>query len=227
MPQLLKYVGQLAMDSYFQNYKGETDFWELEDFVRMCGNVISSMYYDFYKQQYGILRQDKKDEVVEFDAGWLLEQDADVKDGGAILPYPVMVFPYDQSSTGIQNVFSGSNFDQLERTSISALYQLNYVPKCNRAFWYSDVSITDGVLVNSRIGIKNLSDVQIKKIRVQYIPSMDNENALVPDGIIGDAISKTVLTLKQMATGEVVDKTNDSNANKVLQTELDKQTLIK
>ena len=232
MPKQLKYVAQLAMDLYYQNYKGENDFWELGDFIQNCGNTAAKMYLTFYQQDYAMLRQDKKEEVVSFDAGWLLEQDAEVTGNGifksATLEYPVMTFPYDRSSCGLQHIFplEPLSFDELQRTSLSALYQLKYVPKTNDIYFYSDVSKADCDTV-SKIGILNKGNCNIKKIKVYYVPVLNDENANVPDGIISDVVANTVLMMKQIEQGTVVDMTENQNSNKILQTELDKATLTK
>lgn len=231
MPQQLKYVGQMAMDQFYQQYKGDEDFWELEDFISMCGNTIASIYLTFYQQEYAMLRADRNTDGISFDAGWLLEQEATVEKKGnkllAILDKPVMTFPYDKSSIGVQNVFISDpeTSDELERSSISTLWQLNYIPKTNRIFFYSDVSAAKCDVISS-LGFVNKGNCNIKKVRVLYVPTMVDENANVPDGIIGDAIIKTVLAMRQIETGNVVDQTANQNSNKILQTELDKNTLI-
>lgn len=230
MPQQLKYVAQLAMDNFYQSYKGDDDFWELSDFISMCGNTIASMYLNFYQQEYAMLRQDKKDEVVSFDAGWLLGQEVSVVkdkagDLSADLDNPVMTFPYDRSSIGIQSVFitEPKSFDEIERISLSALWQLKYLPKVDKIFFYSNVA-KDG---KGNLGFINKGDCNIKKIRVLYVPSMTDGEAVVADGIISDAVLKTVVAMKQIAEGNVVDQTADGNGNKIMQTEIDKNTLVK
>lgn len=217
------------MDNFYQAYKGEDDFWELEDFISMVGNTVASMYLSAYQQAYQMLRQDKKQEVITFDAGWLLSQIIDVETvkgkSSAILSKPVMTFPYDNNSIGIQDVFIiEPNCDEpLERTSLGQLWQLKYIDEdCNVKFFYADVPDYDCKIV-SKIGFKNAGNV--KKVKVYYVPSMNDGDALVCDGMISDAITKTILSMKQIATGTVVDETPNSNSNKILQTELDKSTL--
>lgn len=225
MPQQLQYVAQLAMDNFYQQYKGENDFWELSDFISMVGNTVAGMYQDIYKQYYALIRQDKNPEVVCFDSGWLLSQELEVKkdnDGflTATLTKPVMTFPYDRSSSGLQEIFIIEPFNtcQPERTSISALYQFKYLPKTNRVFFYQDMN---------KINFWSNIILNVKKIRVLYVPVMNDPEAPVADGIIADAITKTVSTLKQIAAGNVVDSTENQNSNKIMQTEIDKATLVK
>lgn len=218
------------MDNYYQNYKGEDDFWDIDDFIAMTGNTVSAMYLDYYKQTYAMLRQDKKQEIVAFDAGWLLSQEvcAETIKGKtfAILEKPVMTFPFDNSSIGIQNVFITDPYceDELERTTLSQLYQLKYLDDECIKFFYADVPAYDCKVV-SKIGFAKAGNV--KKIKVYYVPSMNDGDAFVCDGMIADAISKTVLTMKQMETGVVVDETPSGNSNKILQSEIDNKTVVK
>lgn len=219
------------MDNFYQQYKTDDDFWDIDDFITMTGNTIASMYMQYYQQEYVMLRQERKDEVITFDVGWLAEQEAEVKQNGiglyAILDKPVMTFPYDKSSSGLQTIFiiEPQTADELERTSLGSLWQLKYMPKTSRIFFYSDVT-PSGCLTISKIGFVNKGTCNIKKIRVLYVPSME-EDAFVPDGLIADAIAKTVIAMRQMGAGNVIDKTADENQNKILQTEVNKKTLTK
>lgn len=225
MPQQLQYVAQLVQDEFYQQYKGENDFWELSDFITMTGNTVAGMYQQVYQQYYAMIRQEKNPEVVCFDSGWLLSQELEVKKDGdgfltATLTKPVMTFPYDRSSSGLQEIFIIEPFNTcpLERTSISALYQFKYLPKTNRVFFYQDMN---------KINFWSNIILNVKKIRVLYVPVMNDPEAPVADGIIADAITKTVSTLKQIAAGNVVDSTENQNSNKIMQTEIDKATLVK
>lgn len=228
MPQQLKYIAQLAMDSYYKEYKSDTDFWEIGDFIAMVGNTVAGMYLSFYQQDYNMLRQEKKDEVVSFDSGWLLEQDIDVsKVGKELVGYldkAVMTFPYDRSSIGVQNVFITDPYsdDEVERTSISEKWQLKYIPKVNKMFFYPDVS-KDGL--GAKLIFINKGDCNVKKVKVLYVPTMNDGEAMVADGVISDAINKTITAMRQIEQGNIIDMTNNGNGNKIIQSEIDKNTL--
>lgn len=235
MPQQLKYIAQLAMDSFYQSYKTQDDFWEIEDFISLMGNTIAGMYLAIYQQDFAMLRQEKKDEVVSFDSGWLLEQEIDVKKEGrnliGYLDAPVMTFPYDRSSIGIQNVFITEPFsdNETERVTLSSLWQLKHLPKVDKVFFCTDLSSTKDCdkAGLGKIIFVNKGDCNIKKARVLYVPTMNDGNAWVADGIISDAITKTVLSMKQIEQGTIVDSTNNGNENKIIQSEIDKNTLVK
>lgn len=230
MPKQLKYVAQQAQDLYLQNYKTDNDFFDLNDFILYTGNTIAAMYMQFYQQEYAMLRQERKDEVITFDVGWLSEQEVSVEKEGdrliAKLDSAVMTFPYDKSSIGLQSIFVIDPYsaDELERTNVSMLWQLKYLPKTNRIFFYPEVN-GSACLTITKIAFVNKGTCNIKKIKVLYVPSLDNGNASVPDGLIADAITKTVAVMRQIATNNIVDKTQDNNPNKILQTEINTNSL--
>lgn len=237
MPKKLIDVAQLAMDNYYQTYKSQEDFFDLPDFVDMVGNAVSAIYLQFFREKYAMIRQDRNPELVSFDVGWLLEQELEVKKGNndrliATLKHPVMVFPYDTNSAGIQFVFVSEPYsdDEVERASMASLWQLKYIPKVNKIFFTPQVTVINDcdAAGSGTLLIVNKSNCNVKKVRVLYVPVLGNDGeAFVPDGIIEDAVFKTVMGMKQMATGQVIDMTANGNPNKNLQSEIDKTTVIR
>ncbi len=223
MAKRLSIIGQEAMDNYYTNYKSDTNFFTIDDFIRYAGNTAASIYRQYYEKQYGDTRQEKKEEVVAFDTGMLSEQVLEVenKNGNlfAKLKEPIMSFLYDQQSVGIQNVFIETpvNGGQIERTTLSQLYALRYFPVSNRVFFYGGIDT---------INFVNKGVCNVKTVRVFYIPSM-YPNALIADGIAEDIIKETVATIKGLSEGMVVKKSLDGNQNVVVQSEIDKKSLVK
>lgn len=228
-------VAQLAMDNYYQTYKSQEDFFDLPDFVDMVGNAVSAIYLQFFREKYAMIRQDRNPELVSFDVGWLSEQEVEVKKEKnerlvAKLKEPVMVFPYDTNSAGIQFVFVSEPYsdDEVERASMASLWQLKYIPKVNKMFFTPQVTIdsecdTKG---NGSLIIVNKSNCNVHKVRVLYVPVLGNDGeSFVPDGIVEEAVFKTVMGMKQMANGQIIDMTSNSNPNKILQSEIDKNTV--
>lgn len=221
MPVHLKYVAQQALDLFYQNYKSDIDFWNLGDAIDFTGNAASAIYQNFYQQEYAMLRSEKKDDVVQFDIGWLDEQVLKVENKGGILisklSCPVMTFPYDRQQSGIQLILitNPASIDEVERTSISAAWQLNYLPVTNKIFWYGDV----GRIVFIKKGTCNAEEV-----RVLYVPVM-SADANVPDGIIDQVIMNTVNMMRQAADKKVIKKSLDHNQNEILETEVNKTAL--
>lgn len=220
MPKSLKLVAQQVEDQYYQNYKADVDFFDLNDFILYTGNTISAIYNAYYQEKYKELLSEKKDEVVQFDAGMLSEQILEVKSNVAGIlfakyKHPIMSFLYDNQTTGIQDIFSikpaGNN--EFERTNISEKWSLKYMPVTNRIFFYGEI---EGVAFVNK-GVCNVDTV-----RVLYVPSM-YPDALIPDAIIDMAIQKTIMSMKQAADKNVIKETLDQNKNKVLELESNKK----
>jgi hypothetical protein len=218
----LNIVAQQAMDMYYEQYKNDnTDFFGLVDFVLYCGNVISSIYNQYYIEQYKEIKAERKEEVVTFDIGMLDEMLLDVYDGdnGLFAKYtnPVFTFPYDKSNTAIQNVLPVSPKDiyEYERSSINNFWQLQYIPITNKMFF-----------IPERTGIKFFTNglPNVNKVRVLYVPSVSS-TMNVPEGVVDTAIQKTVTMMRELGKGNVVKKSLDGNDNKIPQTEINPHSL--
>ena len=218
MPKLLKYVAQDAMDLFYQQYKMDSDFWTLDDFISQVGDTIASIYNSYYQLQYKELKGEKKDEVVLFDAGMLSNQVLKVKNIGGILAakieQPIMSFLYDQSTTGIQtvNIINPVGQDEVVRTTLQAKYQLQYLPVTNTIFFYND---------RDKIYFINKGNCNINEVNVYFVPSM-YPDAVIPDGIADLAIDTTVKKMMEYAGKTVIKETADQNHNKIMETEIDK-----
>lgn len=222
MPTLLKFVAQQCEDLYYQSYRVDTsDFFTLEDFTSYVGNTISQIYENYYKELHSQYRQDRKDEIVSFDPTMLSDQILEVekKDGVLFARYkqPVMAFMFDNNTIGLQTVepvLPRGDY-QFERTSQSAVWQLEYVSYANKVFYYGDMQKVIFVVKGN---------CNIKTVRVSYVPSMYPE-AIIPDGLIQPALLSTVMAMKQVAQGVVSKETLDGNYNKIIQSELNKAAI--
>lgn len=218
----LSIVSQYAMDLYYQNYKSNSDFFVLSDFIFHCGNTVTDFYLQQYQLQYAEIRQEKKDQVVAFSADFLGEQILKIKkEGGetfAIIEKPVMSFPFDKQNIGIQEIFvtKPSGCVDLERQTINAIWDLKYQPVNNRVFWWVD---------RDRIKFYTKGIYNVQEVRILYVPAANNEDAEVPDGIVKYVIDTTVLTMKQISQGVVVKKSVDGNQNKIIETEVNSTLL--
>lgn len=229
MAVTLKYIAQAAMDNFLQNYRSNSDFWTLDDFMLRAATTIAEFYQKSYDAQYQMNRAEKADEVISFAPEILSEQVLRVinKDGEkyATLEFPAMSFLHDNQSTGIQDVLPLSpNNAQLERSNIYETYQYNLLPFSNRIFWR---------MRGMKILFFNNGRGNINEINVLYVPAvMDRdgnvlEDTLIADGVADMAINVTPLKLKQQKEGVVIKQTNDLNANPILQTELNETALPK
>lgn len=229
----LKYIGQMAMDSYFQNYKGNADFFELDDFIVRAGAVIADYYQKIYDAKYVELRQEKRAamDLVGFDTEMLSIQPLEVKHDRESGEYysditePVMTFFSDKSNVGYQLLLPRSPKNvNLERTSLDELWQVQYVPYVNRVFWLPD---------NGKITYIKKGSCNIKEVSLYYIPALMNKDgevlrdAQIADGIVDLAINRTVGVMKQIAAGTIIKETNDFNGNKIMESEINKNAVTK
>lgn len=231
MAVTLKYIAQASMDSYFQNYKGNADFFELDDFIFRAGAVITDYYQKMYQAKYGELKQDKRAaiDLVGFDSDMLSVQvlevlkDKETQEYYSTLTDPIMTFMYDHSNVGYQMLLplSPKNVN-LERTALNELWQVQYLPFTDRIFWLPD----NGKITYIKKGFCN-----IKSVSLYYIPALMNKDgevlgeAQIADGLVDMAINATVMRMKGIAEGTVVKETNDGNSNKIMETEINKQAL--
>lgn len=215
-------VASDAMDLYYQNFKNNNEFWTIDDFRDHCAGLVANYYQQQYQAQYAELRQEKKDEVVAFDPETLNEQVVEVKqkDGRifAKLEKPVASFPYDQQGIGVQELFAVEQpAVTFERSTLSAAWQLNLIPFTNRIFFY----LERGTLQFVKKGICNVP----KKIRVLYVPSTNDPDFMVPDGIREYIVTTAAMTIKEVGKGTIVKTANDGNVNKTIETEINKMAL--
>jgi len=204
------------MDQFFQNFKSASEFFVLDDFIFNCAAALGEFYLQAFEAQRGELRQEKQDEVVAFSHDWLSEGVLKVKDLEAAIDFDFMSFPNDKQDSGIQEVFSvkPANVD-LERSNLTEIWQYKFLPLTNRIFWRID---------RKKIKFFNKGEGNISEVRVLYVPARSNTME-VPQSLVQYAIDTTVMKMKEKAQAVVVKKSLDGNQNKVLQTEIDPESL--
>jgi hypothetical protein len=218
MGQPVNLVAQYSMDAYYQQYRAASEFFDLEDFVFHIGATVADAFQQEYRTQYAELKQEKSDSVVAFDPSWLNEQILNVenKDGElvAILTNPVLNFAYDQSTVGIQNVFSVKPNPgvELERSTVNETWQYKYLPKTDRIFFRPE---------RDKIKFFKNGNGNVNKIRVLYVPAI-GENMEIPDGLVDYSIKTTVIKIRSLGDKNIVKKSLDGNQNKLIETEADK-----
>lgn len=129
-----------------------------------------------------------------------------------------MTFPYDRQGVGIQLVFieePASGISEVERTNLSQLWQLNYLPKTDKIFFLGDVN---------KIRFVNKGNCNIKKVRAYTVPGVFPEMS-VPDGIVADSITKTVMMARQLYGNQITKQTLDQNNNKTIESEVNHATI--
>jgi hypothetical protein len=213
----LKYIAQQAQDDFLQDYAGNTTFFTLEDWVYRCGAVLGDFYAAEFKAKYAEYRQERKDEVIAFSTDLLNEEDFDVKfeDGESVIEPPrAFTFAYDNQNSGYQNLFvvMPSPKYEAERTSINEGWSLKYMGTVNRIFWYP---------VGGKIRLIKTGNCNVQKVRLYYVPAISSDMQ-VPDAMQNYVRMKAVEQMK-FAAQQIIDKTNDQNPNKTLETEVNKE----
>lgn len=217
----LSLVAQQCMDLFYTDFKSNTDFFDLSDFILYSGNTLTGYYLSEYRQMKAEMRADRQEEVVAFSEGVLSEQVLEVKNIDGVLTSelecPVMSFPYDEQSTGIQQVLPTRSRDcqNLERSNINQIWQFKHLPITDRIFWYAD---------GNEIKYFVNAIEPLNKVRVLYVPLV-NKNMSVPSSLIDFVTTNTVMKMKQIAAGVVVRESLSGNQNKTLETEINKSDL--
>lgn len=224
MAQRLDVVAQYAMDIFYTNYREDSGFFTIDDFIFHCAKEAADYLRQEFQQKYQELRQDKEDEVIDFSDDWLSNDTLKVerKDGAlfATLAHPIFSLPYDSQNTGLQDITIlkpiGSCV-QLERTTSGAAWRLKYLPVTNdRIFWYLQNA--------NQIIFYNPGPNNIQEINVEYVPSM-GALSNIPDAITDFVMTNAVMKMNQLMQGKVVKKTLDNNQNKIIQSEINKEAV--
>jgi hypothetical protein len=224
MAQSLGIVAQYAMDLYYNNYKEDSGFFELSDFVYHCGAESADYLRQEFKQKYDEMRSEKDDEVIDFSDDWLSYATINITNNNgtltATLPQPIFSLPYDSQNTGIQDITitkPANSCVQLERTMGGAVWRLKYLPVTNdRIFWW---------LANSnQLQFYNPGINNIQQIVVEYVPSF-SETSNIPDGIVSFVITNAVSKMNELVKGKIIKKGLDNSQNKILETEIDRRQI--
>jgi hypothetical protein len=214
MGQLLPIVAQYTMDQFYQEFRQESQFFILEDFIYNCGATLGDYYRQEWKTQYDTIRAEKSDEIVTFSPDVLNEMDLDVKDGTAAVTENIMSFAFDRQNSGIQDILvtKPDCCVILERSNIAQIWQLRYVPTTNRIFWYTTAR---------QIKFYNPGMYNVQKVKVLFVPAI-GPTMTVPDSLVDWTITNTVQKMKQIKQGSIVKSSIDLNQNPIPETEVNK-----
>ena len=209
-------VAQRAMDQFYKQFKTNSDFFGLDDFVARVGGVVADFYFQLYREKYAEIRADGNSsaEVVQFDPLHLNEQILEVdKKGFAEYKYPVMSFVYDQQSVGVQEVLDDKTGEEVFRRTSKIKKSL--LPHTDRAYYRV-----------KKKGLEIITDgCKVERVAVAYIPAVSNEvDWEVPDVLVENTIIRVVASMRELDPG-LVKKTNDQNQNMAPETEINKNSL--
>lgn len=216
---LLKDTAQATMDLYYQSFKADEDFFDLNDFKYLNSVAYADFLQKYYDDNYKKNLAEKGIGDVEFSDDLFILEEAEVKfENGVyftILKQKPYSFLHDNNYRAIQNIFPPADAQckmLLARVNSMQVNKLDTLPTTKYTFWYRLGEKIIFVKVKCGIG----------KVTVQYIPSLGN---LEDDAQFADAMQKSVIdaTLDLMfaaRNGTTVNLSNNQNTNKALETEI-------
>lgn len=223
MAQQIQYVAQAAYDLYLMDYAQANEFFTLQDFIYHTGLVAADLYQQEFRLVKQEMRAERQEGTVAFSTDWLsaFEFTIEEKNGAfhADIPVKVVSFPYDNQNTGYQSVFInlGNCEVEADRSSLNERWQIKFLPTTDKVFFYP---------LKGRLEFYNPGGLMLKnrKGKLYYVPGVD-DNMELPDGIVNQVINNTVQKFRVLLQQVVVDKSNDGNPNKTIQTEVNPNIL--
>ncbi len=208
----LKVAAQGIMDLYYQDFRPDDAFFDLEDFAIWIGQVYGSIADNVAKEIYAASRSEGMPMII-FSQDWWAKKTVPVKDNVAdISDLKFTGFTYDTQTSGIQQIGDGKRFI---RTTLTELWQLERRSKNNIIYWYVDFG---------KLKFDATCEPP-KEVDVYYIPSADDSEFKLPKSKEFE-IATTAWNLMIAAKKETpfVDTTNNSNKNVTPATEVDAAT---
>lgn len=219
----IKILAGRIQDLYYQDYAGNTQFFDIDDFIFNVGSAYADLLQKEYDSERMLMRADKQEGYVTFSHDWLQTQECQlVRKNEEGIYYKMkqkpMSFPFDKWDIGIQNIFPvGAKFSkELIRDSIDKSWMDDLLPNTKNVFWRllkDNILVSDSVLQSAP-----------PAIRVVYVPevSVDLE---IPNSR-NAMITASVLTLmRKLEENYLVKETNDQNKNKLPVTETDRNLI--
>lgn len=225
MNEALKLAAQDVMDIYYQDFKTDDAFFDIDDFAEWIGKVYADEANNTAKLIYQTSRSELGVGYITFSQDWWVSKTfkVDVKftESYAYVPIDIeyLGFEYDNQESGIQDVKEsgkGRGGVSLIRTTLLSSWKLKHQPFTSRVFWY--VEDKEIVLFSKKACFP-------KEIKVWYIPTADDPNFKLPSSKKLVIAQRAWALMKQAETGTVIDTTNDQNPNVAAQTEINPSTI--
>lgn len=227
MSSTLRNLAGRLMDSYYQNYRKDDDFFRLSDFQYYAAITYAKLMVDDYtlaklenKQSTGFSFVSVSNDVL---TTMELEAVEDKKEKGkyiAAIPDDCRVFsfPFDQMNSGILSIMAtNSRCKDFAKISVNDIWAMCTMPKTNNVFFCQ--------LGNNLVFYNVTCD--LKKITVIYVKdiSSDDDNVVIPTVMELRVLSVGLQYMIAAREGKVLDMSIDSNPNAVTQMEVNRQNL--
>jgi len=211
--EALKVAAQAIMDAYYQDFKPDDAFFDLEDFAAWIGKAYGGVADAVAKQIYDASRVEGMPMII-FSQDWWSKKPVKIRDGAAdISDLKFTGFTYDSQTSGIQQIGDGIRFI---RTTLTQLWELEGKRTAsNIIYWYVDFD---------KLKFKATCTLP-EQVDVYYIPTPEDSNFKLPKSKEFE-IATIAWNFMMAAKKETpfVDATNNSNKNITPATEVDTAT---
>lgn len=223
----LDVLSSLVMDALNQQYSKDSDFFKIDDFSSYC----AVFYFQVLQEEFNKRRREymqspnlENEEVTLSDAWYKIKSFTVQKEGEeySITMPTYLLLSNDTFNVGIRQLFVNGNksdcCNNFAKIKMSQCNSLQFLPKSDRTVYYYPFS-DKIVFKNAKCKLEGVS------LDVMYIPSLSEEadelnETIIPSGVCAEIVTRTYNFLIQAKNGNVVDKTNNQNPNKGIQTEI-------
>lgn len=218
----LSWVAQMMQDLYYKELKADSDFFQEGHFVYCARAVFGKLMDAAAKESQRISYEVTGFYTIELSQDWLVSEEVDFEEPknnsisvGKLSQMPY-AFPGDTMGYCVQNVELGG-FKEAVRISPLDKWKFAQIESANRVFYY---------VRKDEITLIDKGNCKKTKATVWYAPSLqgDADKVHVPLGMHMDIITIGVKILRELSE-TIVDKTNNQNPNKIIESEIDKSTL--
>lgn len=229
MTTRLQILASLVQDSYYQSYKKQSDFFDAEDFASYC----ATFFYQVLQEEFDKVRREminlniiQPTEEPLLNPDWYAIKEFPVhkKDNKFWINIPsVFSFGKDINFTGVKGIYPADNigdccgeFAKIKPDECRTLYLL---PKSDKTIYWFPLS--------NKVYFERVA-CGLDNVNVAYIPSLDEEcgenEVIIPNSYVAEIMTRTYNFMTNAKNGNIIDKTNNQNPNKVLPTEIDTTT---
>lgn len=215
MPKI-SHTAQIVMDLYYQSYSTDESFFKEPHFRYLIG----SFYTDLLIQDYKASKAENLTETgiifptFNQDLFVPLEREVNMDGDFKYVDAPeLMYFPYDNNGFGVGDVrcLKNQKCNTFKRTSANMKDKLCILPYSDITWFWTE---------NKRIYM--YGGVVPKKVVIVIIPeiNINDDDFIIPQSYEGKIITSVFNVFKQAQNGVIVDMSNNSNPNVVIQNEI-------
>lgn len=208
------------MDLYYQTYKSEEDFFDIEHFIYLAGISYASFLQSEYERSYKQNLAENGIGSAFLNPDWFILEEIEIKPGDNLAPHiaelkhPVFQFNFDTQNNGIKEIMPlNGTCNEFVRIGFDERYKLKLLPPSPEVYWFP---------MARKIGFAKIY-CGLSKAVALYIPSPScgDTEVPIPDAMEGTILAATLNLMQQAKAGQpVIDTTSDGNPNKEMVTEL-------